>query len=265
MRLLSKTLGAVITLLTVAVLGFGWHLKGVYEGYIASTDRGTALYSAEKLSEFGSQITDELRAKDVEVAILSRTGQPRKNLPKGVEYTHSAFFVRQTDGEYYVFNLYHEEENRLRSYLKTDRPHNFLRLLRESDVGIIIPDKVTQSALKSFIGSPAYVAMHTRGYSLISNPFDLRWQNCNEFMLYTLGAFLWNTTDKLAVKERLVGAIDPTVLDVSAVRRYYGPKIDERLILADHGKTVMTTTSADLAELLAAENRLKDSFRLTFE
>jgi len=164
-----------------------------------------------------------------------------------------------------VFNLYHEEENRLRSYLKTDRPHNFLRLLRESDVGIIIPDKVTQSALKSFIGSPAYVAMHTRGYSLISNPFDLRWQNCNEFMLYTLGAFLWNTTDKLAVKERLVGAIDPTVLDVSAVRRYYGPKIDERLILADHGKTVMTTTSADLAELLAAENRLKDSFRLTFE
>ncbi len=264
MSLLLKTLSASAVFLIIAVLGFGWHLKGIYEGYVASTDRGNALYSADVLEDYGKQITQELMRKDVEVAILSRAGQPRKNLPKGVDYTHSAFFVRQTGDEYYVFNLYHEEDNRLRSYLKTDRPANFLRLLREADAGIIIPDTATQAALKTFIGSPAYLAMHTQDYSLISNPFDLRWQNCNEFMLYALGAHLWNTTDKAAVKARLMDAIEPTPLNVSAVRRFYGPKIDERLILADHGDTVKTTTSADLAELLAAENRLKESYRLTF-
>ena len=265
MKPLLKILTAATVLLIIAVLGFGWHLKGIYEGYVASTDRGAALYSAEVLEDYGKQITRDLKAKNVEVAILSRAGQPRKNLPKGVDYTHSAFFVRQTGGDYYVFNLYHEQENRLRSYLKTDRAPHFLRLLQEPDAGIIIPDKKTQTELKAFIGSPAYTAMHTKNYSLISNPFDLRWQNCNEFMLYALGGFLWDTTDKTVVKEHLRKTIKPTPLSVSPVRRFYGPKIDERLILADHGKTIMTTTSSDLAELLSAEGRLVESYRLTFK
>ncbi len=252
-------------LLIIAVLGFGWHLKGIYEGYTASTNRGTPLYSQDVLADYGRQITEELLAKDVDVAIVSRAGQPRKNLPKGVQYTHSAFFVRQSQGEYYVFNLYHEDVNRLRSYLQTDRPTHFLRLLREPDAGIIIPDAATQAALKDFIGSPDYVAMHTKDYSLISNPFDLRWQNCNEFMLYALGGFLWNTTDKATVLERLQTAIEPTVLQVSPLRRHYGPMIDERLILEDHGKQVKTTTSADLAELLQTQEKLSESYRLTFK
>lgn len=262
---LAKALIAAGLLLIIAVLGFGWHLKGIYQGYVASTDRGDSLYSAEVLADYGQQITDELKVKDAEVAILSRAGQPRKNLPKGVAYTHSAFFVRQNGGKYSVFNLYHEEENRLKSYLKTDQPADFLRLLREPDAGITIPDIKTQAALKAFIGSPNYTAMHTQDYSLISNPFDLRWQNCNEFMLYALGGFLWNTTDKTAVKDRLIKTLDPTPLNVSPIRRFYGPKIDERLILADHGKTVQTTTSSDLAELLQKEGRLSETYRLTFK
>jgi len=151
-------------------------------------------------------------SQDVQVAILSRAGQPRENLPKSVQYTHSAFFVRQDEGIYFVFNLYHERVNRLQSYLAADRPSDFLRLLREPDAGIIIPEKATQAALKDFIGSPAYVAMHTKDYSLISNPFDLRWQNCNEFMLYALGGMLWNTTDKEQVRTKLESVLEPTLL-----------------------------------------------------
>lgn len=262
---LFKALIAAGALIIIAVLGFGWHLKGIYQGYVTSTDTGNSLYSAETLSNYGQQITDELKSKDVEVAIISRAGQSRKNLPRGVAYTHSAFFVRQSGGNYHVFNLYHEDENRLRSYLKTDTPADFLRLLREPDAGITIPDVATQAALKTYIGSSEYAAVHTQDYSLISNPFDLRWQNCNEFMLYALGAFLWNTTDKTEVKDRLIETIEPTPLNVSFVRRFYGPKIDERLILADQGKVVQTTTASDLAELLKKESRLSESYRLVFK
>ena len=265
MSLLTKSILGLALALIIAVLGFGWHLKGIYEGYVASTAGGPAYYSSDVLRDYGEQITAELTAKDVQVAILSRAGQPRKNLPKGVQYTHSAFFVRQDEGIYFVFNLYHERVNRLQSYLATDRPSDFLRLLREPDAGIIIPDKATQAALKDFIGSPAYVAMHTKDYSLISNPFDLRWQNCNEFMLYALGGMLWDTTDKEQVRTKLESVLEPTLLSVSPVRRFYGPKIDERLILDDHGKAIYTTTSADLAELLELEGRLSESYRLEFK
>lgn len=262
---LVKILIGLGLLIIIAVLGFGWHLKGIYEGYTASTNRGTPLYSQQVLADYGRQITEELLAKNVDVAIVSRAGQLRKNLPKGVAYTHSAFFMRQSEFDYIVFNLYHEDENRLRSYLKTDTPRHFLRLLREADAGIIIPDAATQGDLMDFIGSPDYVAMHTKDYSLISNPFDLRWQNCNEFMLYAVGALLWKTTDKTAVRDRLQTAIKPTILNVSPIRRHYGPIIDERLILADHEEQVMTTTSANLAELLQSENRLSESYRLVFK
>ncbi len=262
---LAKFATGLTLVILIAILGFGWHLKGIYEGYVASTSVGQSLYSKDVLDDYGNQIAEELSAKNVEVAIISRAGQPRENLPKGVAYTHSAFFVRQDGGEYWVFNLYHEEDNRLRSYLKTDRASDFLRLLREPDAGLIIPNAETQSQMKAFIGSPEYLAMHTQDYSLISNPLDLRWQNCNEFMLYALGAMIWQTTDKETVRENVEAAITPTTLAVSPIRRHFGPMIDERLILRDQGKVILTTTSADLAELLDAQNRLSESYRLTFK
>ena len=265
MSLTAKlSIGLALALL-IAVFGFGWHLKGIYQGYVASTAKGDALYSAEVLRDFGQQITDELVTKDVDVAIISRAGQPRKNLPKGVAYTHSAFFVRQEDGSYAVWNLYHGEENRLKSRLETDTAADFLRLLREPDAGLIIPTRQAQKEMRAFIGSDDYTAMHTQDYSLISNPFDLRYQNCNEFMLYALGGMIWKTTDKTDVLSMLKHAIEPTKLDVSPVRRHFGPLIDERLILDDHGKTVQTTTSSDLAELLNTTGQLAESYRLTFK
>ncbi|WP_371395804.1 DUF2145 domain-containing protein [Fretibacter rubidus] len=265
MGLTTKLLIGVALALLIAVFGFGWHLKGIYQGYVASTAKGDALYSSEVLADFGQQITDELVSKNVDVAIISRAGQPRKNLPKGVAYTHSAFFVRNDIGGYAVWNLYHGEDNRLKSRLETDTPADFLRLLREPDAGLIIPTKDTQAEIRAFIGSDDYTAMHTVDYSLISNPLDLRYQNCNEFMLYALGGMIWKTTDKAEVLSMLKHAIEPTELDVSLVRRHFGPLIDERLILDDHGKTVQTTTSADLAELLNNTGQLAESYRLTFK
>lgn len=269
MPLWGKIVGVIIALVVIAVFGFGWHLKGIYQGYVASTSKGEALYSPETLADYGQQIIDELTAKDVSVAIVSRAGQPRKNLPKGVAYTHSAFFVRaqnsnSEDGGYAVHNLYHGEEDRLTSTLVTDTPADFLRLLREPDAGIIIPDAQTQAQLAAFIGSDHYRAMHTVDYSLISNPHDLRYQNCNEFMLYAMGGMIWDTTDKAEVQYMLVKGITPTVLDVSPIRRHFGPLIDERLILDDHGKVVQTTTSKDLAKLLNVTGRLSASYRLNF-
>ena len=249
----------------IAVFGYGWHIRTVYQGYTASTDQGDSLYPRETLENYGQQILDDLKAKDVKLALVSRAGQKRDKLPEGVMYTHTAFFRRNAAGEYDVYNLYHGEENRLVSSLKTDTPADFLRLLQEPDAGILIPTAEMQDQLYDFLESPEYDAVHEVDYSLISNPFDLRWQNCNEFMLYAIAAVIWNTTDREVLLKDLEKTITPTELKVSPLRRHYGPKIDERLILDDHGDEILTTTFGTLTQLFEKTGRLDESYRLKFE
>jgi len=251
--------------LLIAVFGYGWHIRTIYTGYVASTDSGDALFPRDTLEDYGQQILDELTRKDVTLAIVSRAGQRRDKLPEGVMFTHSAFFRRNSSGGYDVYNLYHGEENRLRSSLVTDTPADFLRLLQEKDAGILIPNSETQTRLFEFLESSNYAKVHQSNYSLISNPLDLRWQNCNELMLYAIAAAIWETTDRVDLRGRLERTIMPTELKVSPLRRYYGPMIDERLILDDHSKKVLTTTFGTLTELLKAIQRLDESYVLDFD
>jgi len=263
--LLAKLLLGGGFVLLIAVFGYGWHIRTVYAGYTASTDSGDALYPPETLADYGQQIQDELNRKDVKLAIISRAGQTRDKLPEGVMFTHSAFFRRNTDGGYDVYNLYHGEENRLRSTLVTDTSADFLRLLQERDAGILIPDAATQDLLYDFLESPKYSAVHQPDYSLISNPLDLRWQNCNELMLYAIAAAIWDTTDRAILRDKLAETITPTELKVSPLRRHFGPMIDERLLLDDQGEKVLTTTFGTLTELFEATGRLNESYVLAFE
>lgn len=263
-KITKLLLGGGLTLF-IAVFGYGWHLRDVYLGFNASTDAGDAFFPRDTLENYGEQILDELKRKDVKFAVISRAGQAREKLPEGVMFTHSAFFRRNAAGSYDVYNLYHGEENRLRSTLVTDTSADFLRLLQERDAGILIPNAETQNLLHDFLESPEYTAVHQANYSLISNPFDLRWQNCNEFMLYVFGAAIWSTTDRETLRKKLEETITPTELKVSFLKRYYGPKVDERLILKDHGDKVYTTTFATLSQLFEKTNRLEESYVIQLE
>ena len=265
MSLRAKLITALIAALLIAVFGYGWHIRTVYSGYVASTDSGDALFPRETLEDYGQQILDELSSKDVKLAIVSRAGQTRDKLPDGVKFTHSAFFRRNAAGGYDVYNLYHGEENRLRSTLVTDTPADFLRLLQERDSGILIPDAATQDQLYDRLEAPEYHAVHQADYSLISNPLDLRWQNCNELMLYAIASVIWDTTDRTALRDNLSETITPTELKVSPIRRHFGPMIDERLIMDDHEEKVLTTTFGTLTQLFEATGRLDESYVLAFE
>jgi len=266
MDLKWKILLGLLAVLFIASSVFGWHIHTVYRQVVASTNVGPALFKAETLDKYGNTITAELRQKNVKAAIISRSGQPRNKLPDGVMFTHSAFFLYQDETQdYAVYNLYHGEENRLVSSLITDTPADFLRLLRERDAGFIIPDAATQEQLYNYITSPTYGTVHQVNYSLISNPYDPSLQNCNEFMLDTLAAMVWNTTDSLAIKARFKDMLRPSELKASFIRRHIGPLVDERLVMNDHDEKIWTTTSQTLANFLKDENRLAAHYMLNLE
>jgi len=254
-------IGLLLLLLIVAGLAV-WQLKIVYQSWVASTSKGEPLFERALLESYGDKIIQDLTDKDVILAIVSRSGQPRKELPKGIQYTHSAFWLRNSSGGYDVHNLYHGDENRLISSLVIDAPADFLKLTREHDVGIIIPTPETQAKLTKFIKSESYDDVHQIHYSLISNPFDTRFQNCNEFMLDAMAAHFWGMTDREAIKVKLQQVLEPTTIEASLIRRKLGPRIDERLILKDQDKTIQTTTRQTLVNFLEIEGRLDVAYVL---
>ena len=255
-------LGGLALILGLAV--FGKYLDWEYRSLIASTAKGKPLFEREVLENYGAQIIANLHENNVDMAIVSRSGQPRAKLPKGISYTHSAFWVKNGNS-YDVYNLYHGEENRLVSSLVTDKAADFLRLTRERDVGILLPKPDVQRALAAYIKSDNYSRMHQVNYSLISNPYDTRYQNCNEFMLDMLAAFAWNEYDPDKIIARLKKSFQPTEIKAGFVRRHIAPFVDERLIMADQGKHIFTTTRLDLQEFLENEDMLDIAYVLKFK
>jgi len=125
-----------------------------------------------------------------------------------------------------------------------------------------LPKPEIQAALSAHIKSKNYGRVHQKNYSLISNPLDIRFQNCNEFMLDVLAAFAWGEYDAAAIKDRLGKTFKPTEIKAGFVRRHIAPFVDERLVMADHGKQIFTTTRLDLKEFLESENMLDEAYIL---
>ncbi len=245
---------------------FGWHIHTVYRQVVASSPIGEPLFDRALLEEYGEQIITHLADKEVKAAIVSRSGQKRSKLPDGVAFTHSAFwlFEPKEDGSphYAVYNLYHGEENRLISSLVKDSPADFLRLTREHDAGIIIPTPAVQQQMIDYITSERYGEVHQINYSLISNPYDARFQNCNEFMLDSLAAMFWDTPNSAVIKEKFETVLAPTELKASIIRKKIGPVVDERLIMTDHEGPILTTTRQTLAKFIDSQGGLAEDYIL---
>ncbi len=248
---------------------FGWNVHSVYRMAVASSPIGEPWFERELLEKYGESIISHLAENNVKAAIVSRSGQKRSKLPPGVAFTHSAFWLYEPNADgtphYAVYNLYHGEENRLVSSLVKDSPADFLRLTREHDVGIIIPTQIVQNKILDYIGSSRYGEVHQVNYSLISNPFDSRYQNCNEFMLDSLAAMFWETPNTALIKTRLKKVLKPTELKASIIRRKVGPVVDERLIMTDHDGPILTTTRQTLAQFLDSQNGLKQDYVLDLD
>jgi hypothetical protein len=170
--------------------------------------------TAEQAAAFSKQVERDLADKGARLAIVFRTGETRDMLPDGISYTHGAFWtfvpISLDDGRvingYAVYNLYHGDGKTLamdRSYLHQDFPIDFVAPSAVDDVAVIVPTAEMQRRIRSIMDSPTYRALHIEPYSLVSNPHDIRYQNCTEFMLDIIAAAAWETADMAQIKANL--------------------------------------------------------------
>ncbi len=265
-----RRLVASFALGLMALLGAPAPAAAVDSGF--SQPGQTAHFTADEIVNFAKQVETDLAAQGARLAIVFRAGRPREDLPEGISYTHGAFWVYQTislaDGHqvpgYAVYNLYTGSgDSALTSSLVQDFPVDFVAGSAVEDVAIIIPTPEMQRRILAIMASPTYQALHNPNYSLISNPHDLRYQNCNEFMLDVVAAAAWETTDREQIKANLREHFTPTRVRVNAFERMFGPMVDERLRMEDHrGRRIMTTTYESMATFMTEHNLAARAYTL---
>lgn len=222
---------------------------------------------------FSKQIERDLAAKDARVAVVFRTGRPRSALPKGISYTHGAFWVHRqinaADGRklngYAVYNLYMGDGKTLarnQSHLVQDWPLDFLRGSAEDDVGVIIPSPEMQRRILALLDSPTYAALHNPNYSLIANPWSDKYQNCNGFMLDVIGSAAWSTADPAKIRANLRAHYKPTVVQAGPMMRFFGPMADSSLRTDDQSGPLRTATFESMAAFMGDNGLLNTSYVL---
>jgi hypothetical protein len=230
-------------------------------------------FTAVEAAGFAKQVERDLAAHGARVAIVFRTGKPRKDLPEGIAYTHAAFWVYSgiTGGDgktykgYASYNLYQGDGKTVavdQSYLAQDYPLDFISGDQADDVGIIIPTPEMQRRLLAVIQSPAYEKLHVQSYSLVSNPFDARHQNCTEFVLDVISAAIWGTDDYAQIKADQKAWFKPTVIHANLFQRVFGPMVNPRLKMDDQGDEIETVSYESIAGFMRQYDLMSETYVL---
>ena len=130
------------------------------------------------------------------------------------------------------------------------------------DIAVIVPTAEMQRRILSIMDSPTYRALHIEAYSLVSNPHDIRYQNCTEFMLDIIAAAAWETADMAQIKANLKQHFRPTKVKTSLIERFLAPLAEDRIKTDDQGSTIITATYESMAAFMRDNGLLKEAYIL---
>ncbi len=227
-------------------------------------------------AEFSKQIERALASRDARVALVFRTGRPQADLPEGIRFTHGAFWVYQDivtdDGEsrkgYAVYNLYAGGDAggpNDRSALVQDFPYDFTAPMAEAKAGVIVLTPEMQRRVLNLMASSTYAALHQPNYSLVSNPHDLKYQNCNEFYLDVIASAAWETDDRTQIKVNLAEYFEPAEVKTNVFQRVFGPMVNDMVETDDHSGGVRTATFLSIARFLETYKLSESAFELSYD
>jgi hypothetical protein len=274
MRRLS--MAVVTAALLVGATGYGpkwaWAQSGAADS--GSAPAVDSRLTPEQAAAFSKQIETDLAAKGARVAIVFRAGRPHDKMPRGISYTHGAFWVYRTihtqDGRdlpgYAVYNLFQGDGKTLpvtQSYLAQDWPFDFTRGSAADDVAVIVPSPEMQRRIVAVMDSPTYARLHNPSYSLIANPLSSKHQNCNGFMLDVIASAVWETSDPAQIRADEKAHFHPSVIEAGPLQRMLAPLADARLKTDDQSHVLVTTTYESMSAFMKDNGLLEASYILT--
>ena len=212
-----------------------------------------------EVSQFAKHVEKYAAEQGARAFIIGRVGQPEKDLPKGISFTHTAIAVYSNiqleDGQfakgYAIYNLYQNEGNLDRSSLVTDYPVDFFWGADVLKAGIIIPSKELQLRIIQAIQQGNDKALHNPKYSMLSNPFNSKYQNCTEHTLDVINSAIYQTTDIKQLKANSKEYFKPQKIRVSGLKLALGGLFMDGIHSSDHQGKPRTATFTSIAKYLA--------------
>ena len=131
--------------------------------------------------------------------------------------------------------------------------------------GVIIPAPALQAAMFDLIRDGEYRALHRPAYNVLANPFDLRFQNCTEYVLDIVQSAIYATRDAARIKRTLERYYRATRIGVSSGRLQLASLVDAGVSVADQNGLPKTATFGSLAAYLDAQGLSQKTHVLEFE
>ena len=228
----------------------------------SSQSSSTVYFKPEQIVKFSKKVEKTLAKKGVRVAIVGRVGRSRKDLPKGISFTHTAFMVYSqvttSDNRkipaYVLYNLYQRNNQLNRSDLVQDYPIDFFASVQELEAGIIIPKPKLQKKLLKILTSSTYKKLHNTNYSVIANPFTEKLQNCTEHTLDVVVAAIYDTDNLKVIKNYEKKYFTPQEVDVNPFKLLLGSMFIDDVATSDHTETPATATFTTIKDFLFKYN-----------
>jgi len=236
-----------------------------------SDDVAAGLISTARTVEFAKQVEKSLASRGARVAFVARVGRPPSELPRGVQYTHVGLAVyssiRTTDGKtipgYATYNLYQKQDPSNQSELVQDYMLDFFSGVQVLKAGVLIPDEKLQKKLLQRITDGSFGELHNNRYSLLSNPYNNRYQNCNEYLLNLIQASIYNTTDMKLIKQSIQQHFQAWPVTVNPLSIILGGLFSREIAINDHPGRFETVTFGSLVDYLENYDLAKAHYTLT--
>lgn len=227
---------------------------------------GQAHFTPDQLATFAKEVERSAAARGAQVFLIARVGRASSELPPGVHYTHTAFAVyseiRTDDGRvvpgYAIYNLYQRTDRPEVSDLVQDFPVDFFAGAHKLEAGVVIPTRDLQQRLLEVITSETYRNLHNPRYSVLANPYDVRYQNCTEHVLDVLNAAIYQIDDLTQIKANIRAYFVAQPIEVSPTKLLLGAVFRQDLALEDHSEQVETATFSTITEFLHRYGLVQD-------
>lgn len=236
-----------------------------------SEQNSKAKFAAQDIASFAKQVEKFAAEKRAHAFIIGRLGQPADELPKGIQFTHTAIAIysqiKLANGDtafgYAIHNLYQDSKAPDNSNLVTDYPVDFFWGAQELKAGIIIPDEALQLRIVEAIENGVNKSLHNANYSIIANPYNNQYQNCTEHTLNIINAAIYQTDDMPTIKQRTKSFFKGQKVHVNRFKLALGNMFADGVSTSDHQGKIQTTTFTSIARYLDEYKLLNSAMVIT--
>lgn len=235
--------------------------------HAGSTQEAEPKHSVNEITTFAKQVEKYAAKQGARAFIIARMGRPKKDLPQGISFTHTAIAVYSdiqlgnglTARGYAIHNLYQNEGQLDTSSLVVDYPTDFFWGAEELKAGIIIPTKDLQQRIIEAITLGKNKDVHNSNYSVIANPFNSQFQNCTEHTLDVINASIYQTTDSVRLKRNAKSHFQPQRVKTSRFKLMLGSAFMDDVTTKDHDGKIYTATFTSIAKYLNNNQLMQSS------